>query len=396
MSAPDRYVRRKPRGLSWVREYGEVLGVITLVTVAGRFAPVTYTALGHIYLLAVIALSLRVGRWPVLFAAVVSALAWDFFFVSPRMSLAVLHFDDVLLLGTYFVVAIIAGQLTTYIRNHEKLYAASELHRTLLDSVSHELKTPLSVLRSAADQLETADATKRASLKGEIVVATRRLDHLVANLLNQTRLESGALEPQLDWCDARDIINASRRAVGNTLDGRTVKVEVPPSMPLFMADSAMMEQVVSNLLINAALHTPPNTPISVRTGVELRSQWVFIAVADRGPGLPPELRDTLFQKFKRGNAAHPGGLGLGLSIVRGFVAAHDGAVVAGANPGGGACLTIYLPYGPHGNVPNDGKLPSPRPTRTSSTTRCRTAGCFASRSRRRRTPCARPRRARPA
>ena len=89
-----------------------------------------------------IALSLRVGRWPVLFAAVVSALAWDFFFVSPRMSLAVLRLDDALLLGTYFVVAIIAGQLTTYIRKNEKLFAASELHRTLLDSVSHELKTP--------------------------------------------------------------------------------------------------------------------------------------------------------------------------------------------------------------------------------------------------------------
>jgi len=209
------------------------------------------------------------------------------------------------------------------------------------------------VLRSAAEQLETEDARKRASLKAEILTATRRLDHLVANLLNQTRLESGALTPHLDWCDARDIVNASRRAMGATLEGRPFKMEIPANMPLFMADPAMMEQAVSNLLINAVLHTPDGTPILVRTGVELRSNWVFLSVADRGPGLPPELRDSIFQKFRRGNAARAGGLGLGLSIVRGFTAAQGGTVVARANPGGGACFTIYLPYGPHGGVPNE-------------------------------------------
>jgi two-component system, OmpR family, sensor histidine kinase KdpD len=203
--------RRRARVIRMIREFAEVLGVITVVTVAGRFVPLSYTALGDIYLLAVIGLSLRVGRWPVLVAAVVSALAWDYFYVSPRMSFSVLRLDDMLLLGTYFVVAIIAGQLTTYIREHEKLYAASELHRTLLDSVSHELKTPLSVLRSAAEQLDTEDSGKRASLRGEIMTATSRLDHLVANLLNQTKLESGALEPQQDWCDAPDIINPATR-----------------------------------------------------------------------------------------------------------------------------------------------------------------------------------------
>lgn len=351
--APDRQARRRLREILRVREFAEVVGVITAVTVLGRFVPLSYTALGDIFLLAVIGLSLRVGRWPVLFAAVVSALAWDFFYVSPRMSFAVLRFDDTLLLGTYFVVAIIAGQLTTYIREHEKLYAASELHRTLLDSVSHELKTPLAVLRSASEQLDTEDAAKRASLKSEIMTATTRLEHLVANLLNQTRLESGALTPQLDWCDARDIVNAARRAVGQTLEGRPFKTEIPATMPLFRADPAMMEQAVSNLLINAVRHTPEGTPILVRTGIELRSDWIFLTVADRGPGLPPELRDSIFQKFKRGKNAHAGGLGLGLSIVRGFAIAQGGTVVARPNPGGGACFTIYLPYGPHGAVPTE-------------------------------------------
>ena len=350
---PETRLSGRRSAVSAARDYLEVLAVISVVTVVGRFLPLSYTALGHIYLLAVLGLSLRVGRWPVLFAAVASALAWDFFFVSPRMSFAVLNVDDGLLLGTYFVVAIIAGQLTNYIREHEKLSAESDLQRTLLDSVSHELKTPLSVLRSAAEQVDTADPKRRAGLSAEISQATRRLDTLVANLLNQTRLESGSLRPQPDWCDARDVVNAARRAAGDALARRAVKTEIPAEMPLFMADMSMMEQALANLLLNAAVHTPEDTPILVSTGVDERGSRVFIAVADSGPGLSPELKENPFQKFRRGRQAPAGGLGLGLSIVRGFVVAQGGTVVAGDRPGGGACFTIYLPYGPHGNVPNE-------------------------------------------
>ncbi len=334
-------------------EYVEVLLIIVAVTVVNHFLPLSYAAYGNIYLLSVIALSFRVSRLPVLFAAIVSAAAWDYFFVTPRMSFAILRIDDALLVGTYFIVAIIAGQLTTYSRKHAALRAEAELHRTLLDSVSHELKTPLAVLRSAAEQLETGDAKKRADLGNEILLATSRLDHLVVNLLNQTRLESGALQPQLDWCDARDIINASRRVVSDSLDGHPFKTEIPPDMPLFRADPAMLEQALANLLLNAALHTPPGTAIVVKSGVEAYSGQVFISVLDRGPGLPPEVRDEVFQKFRRGHDAQAGGLGLGLSIVRGFVVAQGGSVAAADNPEGGAAFTIFLPLGSHGGVPSE-------------------------------------------
>jgi two-component system sensor histidine kinase KdpD len=341
----------RPKALEY--EYVEVLFVIVAVTVMNRLLPLSYPAYGNIYLLAVIALSFRVSRLPVLFAAVVSAAAWDYFFVTPRMSFAMVRADDALLVGTYFVVAIIAGQLTNYSRRHEALQAEAELHRTLLDSVSHELKTPLAVLRSAAEQLGTGDARRRAELGGEILLATSRLDHLVVNLLNQTRLESGALQPQLDWCDARDIINAARRAVGDSLDPHPFSTEIPSDMPLFRADAAILEQALANLLLNAALHTPAGAAILVRAGVEKYSGQVFISVLDRGPGLPPEVRDDLFQKFRRGKKAHAGGLGLGLSIVRGFVVAQGGTVVAGDNPEGGAQFTIFLPLGSHGGVPSE-------------------------------------------
>lgn len=353
VNTPSLRVHWKPRGLSTAREYAEALAVITVVTVAGWFFPLSYRTFGHLYLLAVIALSLRLGRWPILFAAIVSAVAWDYVFLPPRMSFHVLDFDDSLLLGTYFAVALIAGQLTTHIREREKLFAEAELQRTLLNSVSHELKTPLSVLRSAAEKLDTDDAKKRTSLVAEIRTATSRLDHLVANLLNQTWLESGTLKPQLDWCDVRDIINAARHAVGDSLAGRPFKTEIPPDMPLFMADLPLMEQALANLLLNAALHTPAGTPIFVTAGAEPKAARIFITIADRGPGLPPELRENLFQKFRRGHAAHPGGLGLGLSIVHGFVVAQKGELIADDNPGGGARFTLYLPYAPHSNVPNE-------------------------------------------
>ncbi len=246
-----------------------------------------------------------------------------------------------------------AAQLALFVESEQaraageraKLLAASEkLHRTLLDGVSHELKTPLAVLRAAAESLDAADAATRRGLAGEIRTATSRLHRLVNNLLDQTRLQSGALQPKLDWCDVHDLINAA-------LAPHPLTLTVPDDMPLFRADFTLMEQVLANLLLNAAHHTPAATPIALAAGCDARRQQVFLAVADQGPGLPPALRAAPFQKFQRGDAARAGGLGLGLSIVHGFVAAHGGEVVADEPPGGGARFTVYLPHQPHGAVP---------------------------------------------
>jgi len=236
----------------------------------------------------------------------------------------------------------------------EKILAESDrLHRTLLDSVSHELRTPLSVLRSAAEKLATDDPARRVSVAAEIGTATRRLDRVVGNLLNQNRLEGGAIKPQLDWCDVRDLVNAARRGIGDALAGRPVKMEIPADLPLFRVDAPLMEQAIANLLLNAAVHTPAGSPVTVSAGTDEERKRVFITVADRGPGIAADVRELLFEKFQRGKDCGAGGVGLGLSIVRGFVAAHGGNVVADDHPGGGARFTISLPGAVNESVPHE-------------------------------------------
>ncbi len=341
--------------LGRLREYLEVIAVVALVTVGGWFLPLNYHAFGQIYLLAVFALSLRVSWKPAFFAAIVSSGVWDFFLVPPRLAFAAPSPDEGLLIGTYFVAAVIGGQLASLrsLRERAKLLAASErLHQALFDSVSHELKTPLAVLRSACEQLRTDDADRRQKLLAEASSALRRLDHLVENLLNQTRLESGTFKPKMSWCDPTDIVASALRALGERLGGRPVHEDIPPGLPLFFADVALMEQVVANLLLNAAVHTPAGADIRVSAGATEAPPQVFISVADDGPGIPRELQGRLFEKFQRGPDAGPGGLGLGLAVSRSFMVAQGGELAARSLPGRGACFTAFLPLVPCGEVPH--------------------------------------------
>jgi two-component system sensor histidine kinase KdpD len=329
------------------RDYAKVSVVIAAITLAGWFSPLSYHALGYVYLLAVIALSLTISRWPALAAAVLSGLTWDFFCVPPKFSLAGIHFDEGLLLTTYFAVALIGSQLTSLRAAADRavlLMESEQMHQTLLDSVSHEIMTPLAVFRSAIEQVDTPDAAKRTRVVAEFKIALQRLDSLVGNLLNQNRLESGVLKPKMDWCEGHELVAAARRAVGIRIGDHPLSVVIPPDLPLFRADAALMEQAITQLLINASVHTPAATEIYVTAGASEDMNRILFTVSDNGPGLPPEIRDTIFEKFTRGPGAKKGGLGLGLSVAQGFMRAQGGEVTAGASPGGGARFTLSLPF----------------------------------------------------
>jgi two-component system sensor histidine kinase KdpD len=227
-----------------------------------------------------------------------------------------------------------------------KLAAESErLSKTLLNSISHEMRTPLAAITSAASTLsETSDAAPghlQKEMADEIQEAAQRLNRLVGNLLNMTRLETGHVKPKLDWCDVEDLVQVTLDDIENDLTRHRIAVEIAPGLPLVRMDFVLMQQVLTNLLLNAALHTPAGTTVHLSAATERGA--LVLSVADDGPGLPPEALPQLFEKFYRAPSAPAGGTGLGLAIVKGFVEAHGGQVNAQNRAEGGAVFTVRLP-----------------------------------------------------
>ena len=231
---------------------------------------------------------------------------------------------------------------------HTRMVLESErLYKTLLNSVSHELRTPIATISGAASSLldarTVANPDTRATLINEIQDGVDRLNRVVENLLDMTRLESGMLKLNMQWCDVSDLINMAVNHTKRDLANHEVILEIAPDLPLVCVDYVLLEQALVNLLHNAAVHTPPGTRVRVTAEVEDRE--LLLHVADRGPGLPTEALERIFDKFYRASNAPPGGTGLGLSITRGLVEAQGGKVTAENRANGGARFTIWLPLG---------------------------------------------------
>jgi two-component system sensor histidine kinase KdpD len=309
-----------------------------------------YQAIALIYLLAVVVLALFLNRGPVIFGTALSALGWSFAFAPPRYSFHISSFYDKMMLATFFAVAVTISQLTTRLRIHReavnktKLIAESErLGRTLLNSVSHELRTPIAAINSAASELRASNALTplQQKLTTEIETASTRLNRVVQSLLSAARLNSGQLRPKLDWCDVPELVRHALRDVDTLAAGHPVEIKIEPGLHLAKMDFVLMEQALANLVANAAVHTPPGTPVEIIARLE--SGELILQVADRGPGLPPDQLERIFDSFHRAATATPGGIGLGLAIVRGFVEAQGGRVNAINRQGGGALFTIIMP-----------------------------------------------------
>jgi two-component system sensor histidine kinase KdpD len=226
------------------------------------------------------------------------------------------------------------------------LLAESEkLSKALLNSISHELRTPIAAITTAATALAELKVREplplQQTLTQEIQESAARLNRLVGNLLDMTRLESGKVKPRLEWCDVSDLVNVALRRDERELARHHVTLSLAQPLPLVKMDFVLVEQALSNLLLNAANYTPPGTTVEVKAAV-LNGEMA-LSVADRGPGLPEESLPHVFEKFYRVPGAPAGGTGLGLSIVKGLVEAHGGRVEARNRPGGGAEFVLYLP-----------------------------------------------------
>jgi len=335
-------------------QYVAVFASVTLVTLAAFvFTPVVGAhATALVYLLMVVVLALVLNRGPALMAAAVSALSWDYFFLPPTFAFAIHSFEDAMLFGMYFVIALSLGQLTTRIRSHQEadqqaklLWESERLSKTMLDSMSHELRTPIAAIQSAVGNLvewENAGLSGfQRGMIGEISEATERLHRLVGNALEISRLESGAVRPNLTNCDPAELVHMSVTATEKNLVRHRVSVTVERDLPMAVLDFVLMEETLINLLSNAASHTPPGTQVDVSVYMEQDS--LVFQVADRGPGIDPKALPRIFDKFFRAPNASAGGTGLGLSLVKGFVEAQGGTVRATNRPDGGAVFTVRFP-----------------------------------------------------
>lgn len=222
--------------------------------------------------------------------------------------------------------------------NQAELMEKSErLRRTLLDSVSHELKTPLAVIHAAIDGMGADAANPYVK---EIVTASKRLQRVVDSLLQMTRVEAQVVEPQHEWCDMNDVVAAAVSAAGEAMHAHELKVDVPDDMPLVKTDHILLTQALANILHNASVYTPPQTKIEL--SVSRVDENLLVVVRDHGPGLPVGEESKVFGKFYRAPGAPAGGTGLGLSITRGFIRSLGGEVSARNHPAGGAVFEVVL------------------------------------------------------
>lgn len=238
-------------------------------------------------------------------------------------------------------------------REAELLRVTENLQSALLNSVSHDLRTPLASITGVLSTLASADQEgPRLPLAEEparelLAVAlaeAERLNHLVGNLLDMSRLEAGALRLHLEPCDLQDLIGAVLAPLTERLSAHPLTVHLPPDLPLVSLDFVLIAQVLTNLLDNAAKYAPAGTPLDL--GAEVNGEGVAITVADRGPGIPAEELQRVFDKFHR--VARPdgaAGTGLGLAISRGIVEAHGGTISAHPRDGGGLEVQVRLPRG---------------------------------------------------
>ncbi len=336
-----------------------------------------YKVVALLLLMSVSLLAMLFDIFPVLLAATLSALIWDFFFIPPRFTFNISATDDILLFAMYFIIAMLNAVLTFKIRQMESKIALKEekertlkLYDSLLNSLSHELRTPIATIIGATDLLnENADKlteTNKKELVTEISLAGLRLNEQVENLLNMSRLQAGMLQTKQNYCEMNELVYKVLQKFEQKYEFITtenldlisfenlenqhkhsINIAIPPNFPLIKLDDGLLEQILYNLLNNALQYTPKGSLIDVFIGLNNDLTICKIIVKDNGKGFPKNEIDKVFDKFYRLQATKTGGTGLGLSIVKGFVEAMQGEIslqnVVKDDVICGAEFTILLP-----------------------------------------------------
>ena len=319
-----------------------------------RVVPLPHVSV--LFLAAVVASAALWGLGPSLFAAVLSVAAGSYFFYSPVHSFHVADPQDIADLGVFAVVAVLTSRLAEGVRRQARELADARLkaqgealREALLNSVSHDLQTPLAAILGSASVLETMGDSGAPRARRELAATIReeaeRLASHIGNVLDLTRVRSGQIAPRLELVELSDIINGALRRKDKALAGHVLRVDVAAGLPMLRLDLFLMEHALANALDNAAKFSPAGSTVSVAARLENGS--VLLEIADEGRGMRAEELERAFEAFYRGSPQEGGGAagsGLGLAICRAFVEANGGSVaLESTGAGRGARVRIVLP-----------------------------------------------------
>lgn len=330
------------------------LGLITIIALTCYFSVkvIGYRVVALILLLTVSTLAMLFTIFPVLVSAVYSALVWNFFFIPPTLTFTIGNAEDTLMFLMYFVIALINAVMTFKIKDYKQKARDKEerektikLYNTILNSLSHELRTPISTIIGSVDAIKESNSKltneNKSELLREIEIAGFRLNRQVENLLNMSRIESGILKIKPDWCDANELIYGVIKNVNGSASHHKIFFETFEKLPLFNFDRGFVEPVLHNLIHNAVQHTPENSIIKIKTS-QTKAGCRFV-ISDNGNGFPENEIKNVFDKFYRLPQTAGGGTGLGLSIAKGFAEAHKGKIKLENNESGGAKFIVEIP-----------------------------------------------------
>ena len=310
-----------------------------------------------VYLLLVYAIALLFGSTLAAIASILAFLALDFFSIPPKHSLEIETPEHVVALLVYFGIAVVTGRLVATEADRKRqiererersamLAQSDDLKSALLAAVSHELRTPLATIKASSsallNQRVTWDAESRHELLEVIDEEADRLEDVVGNLLDLSRIEGGALRPNKEWCDIEELVQDVAARLKKRTSDHPIEVCLDPDLPLFYLDYVEIAQVLVNLGDNAIKYTPDGT--LVRLEARLDGEDLLLVVHDDGPGLPSDELERLFEPFWR--AERPGksaGVGIGLTISRGLVEAHGGTIGVESAADTGTTFTVRLP-----------------------------------------------------
>jgi len=292
------------------------------------------------YLIVVLAAGAREGRAVGLVLAGLAFICFDWFFVVPYGTLAVGKPVDWVVLLAFLATSVIVTQLFEHARRETEVARVARLRESIVASVSHDLRTPLTTIKALAHDI-AAGGEERAE---QIETEADRLTTLVGDLLDYSRMNSGSLPFVIESNEAEDLIGAALQQVAGAAQGRRIDVELDPDHPLLFGrfDFPQTLRVLVNLLDNAIKYSPADAPIDLRSRRD--GSWLTFAVLDRGPGVPEGEREAIFAPFyRREERPDAKGAGLGLSIARGLAEAQGGRLDYAPRDGGGSVFSLRLP-----------------------------------------------------